>query len=188
MKPKFFPKPEDFRKWLAENHDKSDELWVGFYKKSSGRASIDWPQSVDEALCYGWIDGKRISIDEISYKIRFTPRRLNSIWSARNLERMEILTKAGRVMPPGLAIFEKRDLSKQMIHTVAGLKPEYEAKIKANLKAWTFFQQLPPSTKKLTINYIMSAKREETRLRRLQVAIDSSEQGLKIPQLRWNKK
>jgi len=184
-KPLFFPKPTDLRKWFEQNHKTEKELWVGYYKKASGIESIDWSQSVDEALCFGWIDGIRKSIDDKSYKIRFTPRNPKSHWSAVNLKKMDILQKNGLMTKAGLDVFNKRDkeIEKKEIH----LPNNFLEKIKQNQKAYKFFETLAPSYKKATIQWIISAKREETRLRRLDVLIQSSEEGLKVPLLRVNK-
>lgn len=188
MEPKFFPKPSDFRSWLEANYDQEDVLWVGYYKKATKLPSITWPESVDEALCYGWIDGLRKSIDEKSYKIRFTPRRPNSNWSAVNIKRVAELKKMGLMQASGLAAYAKKKEEKSGIYSYeqaeAAFDPAYRAKIKANPKAWAFFEKLAPSYKKASIQWVLSAKREETRLRRLGILIESSEEGLKIPQLR----
>ena len=188
MEPTFFPTPEDFRKWLKDNHDKEEVLWVGYYKKATGIPSMTWPESVDQALCYGWIDGLRKSVDEKRYKIRFTPRRPTSVWSAVNIKKMEELTQAGLMQPAGLAIYAKRKDKKSRGYSYeqneVELAPEYESKIKENVTAWTFFENLAPSYKKASIRWVMSAKREETRLRRLRILIESSEEQQKIPQLR----
>ena len=188
MDPRFFPTPEDFRSWLQENHDKQEELWVGYYKKATKKPSITWPESVDEALCFGWIDGLRKSIDEESYKIRFTPRRPSSIWSAVNIRRFEELKKLGRIRSPGQAAYERRKEKRSERYSyeqgTLELAEAYEKKIRANKKAWDFFRSLPPSVQKPSIWYVMSAKREETRLRRLETLIQCSEEGQRIPQLR----
>ncbi len=192
MDPIFFPKPSDFRQWLEKNHDIVKELWVGYYKKASGIPSITWPESVDEALCFGWIDGLRKSIDKKSYKIRFTPRRTGSHWSAVNIKRVKELKTLGLMQPAGLEAFEKRDekKSKQAAHEQENIKlPEaLELKIKANKKAWDFFQLLAPTYKKTSVWWVISAKQETTRLKRLDTLIASSEKGEKIPPLKWNKK
>jgi uncharacterized protein YdeI (YjbR/CyaY-like superfamily) len=185
----FFPTPADFRDWLDKNHQTETELWVGFYKKASKKQSITWPESVDQALCYGWIDGLRKSIDKESYKIRFTPRRPTSIWSDVNIGRIEFLTKEGLMKPAGIAAWEKRKDAKSGVYSYEqkgkiALAPEYEAQIRNNPKAWTFFQNLAPSYKKSTIRWIMSAKREETRQKRVEITIESSAEGLKIPLIR----
>ena len=162
---------------------------MGYYKKSTKKPSITWPESVDQALCYGWIDGLRKSIDEESYKIRFTPRKPTSNWSAVNIDRIEFLTKEGLMKPAGIEAWNKRLENKSKVYSYeqqkkAKLLPEYEAQIKANPEAWEFFSNLAPSYKAQTIHWIMSAKREETRQKRLDITIESSAQGLKIPQIR----
>ncbi len=188
MDPKFFPTQTDFRTWLEQNHGQEEELWVGYYKKATKKPSITWPQSVDETLCFGWIDGLRKSIDEESYKIRFTPRRPNSIWSAVNIKRFEELKALGKVQPSGQAAYERRAEKRSEIYSyeqgALDLPEAYEKKIRANKKAWDFFQSLPPSVKKPSVWYVISAKREETRQRRLDTLIQCSEEGLRIPHLR----
>ena len=184
----FFPTPADFNMWLAENHKSKKELWVGFYKKASGIQSITWPESVEEALCFGWIDGLRKSIDGVSYKIRFTPRKATSNWSAVNIALMDKLQAEGRMQEAGLAIWKKRKEDKSNIYSYEQQKPEldeaYLLQVQANPKAWDYYQKLAPSYKKHTIYWVMSAKREETRAKRLKILIESSEEGLKIPHLR----
>jgi len=179
MKPTFFAKPSDFRKWLAKNHKTKTELLVGFYKVGSGKPSITWPESVDEALCFGWIDGVRKSIDEHSYTIRFTPRKATSIWSAINIRKMEELTQKGLMQEAGLEIFKKRKEHKSKIYSheneLKELSPAYEKKFKSNKKAWNFFIAQAPSYKKVIIHRIMTAKQEVTQLRRLDEAIAASE-------------
>ena len=175
----FFANQLEFREWLKENHDTTDELWVGYYKKSSGRESMTWPESVDQAICYGWIDGIRKSINDISYKIRFTPRRPGSIWSAVNIKKVEELKKQGLITASGLAAYDKKTVKKSITYAYeqknVQLSKKFEQKIKENKKAWLFFQALAPSYKKASIWWVMSAKKEETRLRRLAVLIDCSE-------------
>ncbi len=188
----FFPTQPDLGKWFEKNHNKVDELWIGYYKKATGKPSITWHQSVDEALCFGWIDGIRKSIDEESYKIRFTPRRKGSIWSAVNIKRIKQLIKHGLVKPAGLEVFNKRDEKKTNRYSFeqekVKLTKEFEKKIKANIKAWEYFQKLPSSAKKPSIWYVMSAKKEETKLKRLDILIKSSEEGRKIPPLVLSRK
>jgi len=182
----FFEGPGKFRDWLSANHDKVDEQWVGYYKKGSGRPSITWPESVDEALCFGWIDGLRKSIDEESYKIRFTPRRPNSNWSAVNIRHLERLLKAGRMQPSGLRAYENRKVQKDPYSYEKAedvLDKEYIAELRANPEAWEFFNNLAPYARKQSIHWVMSAKREETRRKRLAVLIESSADGRKIPPL-----
>lgn len=182
---KFFKTPSDFRKWLAAHHASETELWVGFYKKDSGKASITWPQSVDEVLCYGWIDGIRKTIDDVSYKIRFTPRKQRSIWSAVNIRRVGELTEQGLMQEAGLKAFAARQEYRSGIYSYEQRSPElpdqYAKKLKKSSAAWKFFQAQPPGYRK-TINWwILSAKQEETRLKRLEKLIDYSGQGQRIP-------
>ncbi len=179
MQPIFFPKQIDFRKWLEENHKKEKELLVGFYKVGSGKPSITWPQSVDEALCFGWIDSVRKSIDKESYCIRFTPRKPTSIWSAINIKKVEELTKQGLMQPAGIDAFKKLKEEKSKIYSFENeakeLTEDFETKFKANKKAWDFFSTQAPSYKKMIVHWIMSAKQEETKLTRLNKAITESE-------------
>lgn len=184
----FFATPAEFRAWLEANHQLVPELWVGYYKRSSGRPSITWPQSVDEALCFGWIDGVRQSIDDLSYRIRFTPRRSGSIWSLVNQRRAEDLRAAGRMQPAGLAAYEHRDLEKQerysYEHEIIELAPAYLAALRKERAAWQFFQAESPYYRRQVALWIMSAKRPETRERRLRTLIENAAQGLRVPPLR----
>ena len=192
MKPIFFKKPSDLRKWFEKNADTATQLSVGFYRVSTGKPSITWSQSVDEALCFGWIDGVRNSIDDESYMIRFTPRRPNSIWSAVNIKKVEELKKLGLMKPKGQELFDKMDKNKLRTYSfersIVELSPQFEKKFKANKKAWKFFQQMPPSYRKPVINWVMSAKQEETKLRRLATLISDSEAGRKIKGMDYPKK
>ena len=192
LKPIFFPKQTDFRKWFERNHLTEKELIVGFYKIDSGRESITWPQSVDEALCFGWIDGIRRSIDDISYSIRFTPRNPKSIWSAINIKKVENLTKLGLMKPAGIAAFNKLDPDKSNIYSFeqrsVKFNKKYETIFKRNKKAWLFFSMQIPSYKKPAIHWVMSAKQEDTRIKRLNILINDSEKQLKIAPLRRNQK
>jgi len=178
VKPTFFETPADFRAWFERNHDKATELLVGFYKRDSGRPSITWPESVDQALCFGWIDGVRKRIDDVSYTIRFTPRRRGSIWSAVNIGRVAELTKLGLMQTAGLKAFEARTAEKSGIYAYENapkvLAPADEKKFRANKKAWKYFSGQAPSYRRSAINYVTSAKREETRVRRLELLIDDS--------------
>ncbi|HEX9077774.1 MAG TPA: YdeI/OmpD-associated family protein [Anaerolineae bacterium] len=187
MKLVFFPAPADFRNWLEQHHTKAQELWVGFYKKDSGKPSITWPESVDEALCFGWIDGIRKSIDDVSYTIRFTPRKPDSTWSSVNVRQVVELTKMGRMTPAGLKVFEERDLKKSGLYSYeranAKLDAAYETKLRANKKAWAFFQAQPPSYRRLASWWVISAKKEETRLKRLDRLIQDSAHARTIPPL-----
>lgn len=179
--PTFFAKQSDFRKWLQTNHEKKTELLVGFYKVGSGKPSITWPQSVDEALCFGWIDGVRKSIDKESYQIRFTKRKPTSIWSAINIKKIEALKNQGLMRPAGLASFEKRTESKSRIYSYekdeAELTQNFKKQFKANKKAWHYFQSLAPSYRKVSTHWVMNAKQETTRLKRLQQLISESAAG-----------
>lgn len=173
--PKFFQSPADFRTWLEKNHGAARELWIGFYKKNSSKASITWPESVDEALCFGWIDGIRKRVDERSYQIRFTPRRRGSIWSAINIKRADELKKENRMRSAGLKAFAARIENKSGIYSYEQRPielPERYAKIvKRNQAAWNFFKAQPPSYRKMITWYIVGAKKEETRLMRLKKVI-----------------
>jgi len=184
MNPKFFKTPSAFRKWLTANHAKSKELWVGFYRKGSGKPSITWPESVDEALCVGWIDGIRKNIDENSYKIRFSPRTPSSIWSAVNIRNVERLIKDERMQPAGLKAFEARKENRSGIYSYEQRSPElvepYLGKLKRNKAAWEFFQAQPPSYRKVMNWWVVSAKLEETRLKRLDKLIEESVQGRRM--------
>jgi len=186
LKPRFFKTPTDFRKWLAAHHDSETEFWVGFYKKDSGKASITWPQSVDEALCFGWIDGIRKSIDEASYKIRFTPRKQLSTWSAVNIKRVGELTEQKLMQKAGLKAFAARQEKRSGIYSYeqrsTDLPTQYAKKLKKNAAAWKFYQVQPPSYRKAVNWWVLSAKQEETRLKRLDKLIDDSAEGRRVPQ------
>lgn len=187
VSPKFFKTPSAFRKWLEAHHANSKELWVGFYKKGSGKSSIDWPESVDEALCFGWIDGIRKSIDEESYMIRFTPRKPTSVWSAVNIGNVDKLIKENRMQPTGLKAFAARKENRSGIYSYeqrsAELVEPYLGKLKRNKAAWEFFQARPAGYRKQMNWWVVSAKREETRLRRLDQLIEDSAQGRTIRQV-----
>jgi len=179
--PTFFAKQLDFRKWLQKNHIKESELLVGFYKVGSGKPSMTWSQSVDEALCFGWIDGVRKSIDKDSYQIRFTQRRPTSIWSAINIKKIEELTKQGLMQPAGFASVEKRTESRSKIYSYekdeVELTPKFKKQFKANKKAWEYFRSLAPSYRKVSAHWVMSAKQETTRIKRLNQLISDSAAG-----------
>jgi uncharacterized protein YdeI (YjbR/CyaY-like superfamily) len=183
----FFPTQADFRKWLEKHHETTNELWVGFHKKGSGKPSITWPQAVDEALCFGWIDGIRKSIDDTSYMIRFTPRKKTSTWSAVNIKRAKELIDLGLMRPAGVRAFEKRSEEKSAIYSYerknATLPGPYERRLRANKTAWSFFQSQAPSYQKAAIWWIISAKKDETKLRRLASLIEDSEKGKTIAPL-----
>jgi uncharacterized protein YdeI (YjbR/CyaY-like superfamily) len=184
----FFSSPLDLHNWLEAHHDKAQELWVGYYKKDTGKPSITWPESVDEALCFGWIDGVRKSIDETSYRIRFTPRKPGSIWSAANIKRAGELIELGRMAPPGLKAFHERKEASSVVYAYeqresARLEGDYEAQLRANPKAWDFFQAQPPWYQRAASWWVISAKKEETRLKRLARLIEDSAQGRTIAPL-----
>jgi uncharacterized protein YdeI (YjbR/CyaY-like superfamily) len=188
MEVTFFETPAGFRQWLAENHSTAPELWVGYYKKGSGRPSITWPESVDEALCFGWIDGIRKSLDETSYTIRFTPRRPGSIWSAVNIRRAQELIDQGRMQPGGLKAYQARRENRSGIYSYEQRQdqlPEvYAQELRKNDAAWKFFQAQPPWYRKAAGWWVVSAKKEETRLRRLGQLIEDSAAGRTVPPLR----
>jgi uncharacterized protein YdeI (YjbR/CyaY-like superfamily) len=182
--PKFFKTSAAFRKWLAANHSKSKELWVGFYKKDSGKPGITWPESVDEALCFGWIDGVRKSIDDESYMIRFSPRKPGSIWSAVNIRNMERLAKENRVQPVGLKAYEQRQEYRSGIYSYeqrsAELVEPYAGLLRRNKAAWKFFQAQPPGYRKMMNWFVVSAKLELTRRKRLDQLIKASAKGQRL--------
>ncbi len=180
----FFPSPAEMRKWFRRHQASEKELWVGFYRKHSAKPSITWPESVDEALCVGWIDGIRKRIDQESYKIRFTPRRRASIWSAVNIRRAEVLTDEKRMQPAGLAAFAARRENKSGIYAheqrPTELPHQYADELRRNRKAWDFFRAQPPSYRKTAIWWIISAKREETRRSRTARLTAASAQGERL--------
>ncbi len=179
MEPKFFSTQENFRKWLEENHQKESELLVGFYKVGTKKLSMTWSESVDQALCFGWIDGIRKSIDGESYQIRFTPRKSTSIWSAVNIKKIEELTKKELIFPAGIAAFKKRQEHKSKIYAfeteAMQLSEEFLKIFMSNQIAWEYFENLAPSYKKTSIHWIMSAKQEATQQKRLLQLISDSE-------------
>jgi len=186
-RPTFFATPARFNRWLAGHHGTAKELWVGFHKKASGRPSITWPESVDEALCYGWIDGLRRSVDDESYMIRFTPRRPDSTWSQVNIRRARALIAAGRMRAAGRRAFDGRNPKKVLQysfeHRPGTLPRAYLGRLKANPDAWAFFRTQPPWYRKSCAWWIISAKREETRERRLATLIRDSARGRTIAPL-----
>ncbi len=184
----FFASQGELRKWLAKNHDRLTEQWIGFYKKDSGKPSITWPESVDEALCFGWIDGIRKTIDDESYKIRFTPRKPRSIWSAVNINRADELIKLGLMTAAGLAEFKKRDEERSRVYSYERKTAEFDhaslTKFKKNKKAWNFFESQPPYYRRAVIHWVTSAKQTATREKHLATLIADSAAGLRIAQLR----
>jgi uncharacterized protein YdeI (YjbR/CyaY-like superfamily) len=190
MKPVFFQSAADFRDWLGQHHATARELLVGFYKKKSGRG-ITYPEALDEALSFGWIDGVRKRIDAAAYTIRFTPRKPGSIWSAVNIERVRQLTSRGLMQPPGLRVYAGRDERKTRQYSYereqGKLDPALDAALRADRKASAFFDAQPPGYRKTTIFWVMSAKKEETRARRLAHLIDRSASGARIDLLNPNR-
>ncbi|MBU2491266.1 MAG: YdeI/OmpD-associated family protein [Bacteroidetes bacterium] len=193
MDPLFFRNKNELRKWFDKNHNLLTEQWIGYYKVNSGKESVTWSESVDEALCFGWIDGIRKSIDDKSYKIRFTPRKPSSSWSAVNISKIEKLTQLGLMKPEGISAFNKRKDNKSKLYSYEQksikLDKKYIDIFKSNKKAWQFFdEKLAVSYQKISIRWVMSAKREETRLGRLRKLINSSSVEEKIPELQKYKK
>jgi uncharacterized protein YdeI (YjbR/CyaY-like superfamily) len=188
MTPTFFSTPADFGSWLERHHADASELLVGFYKRGSGQPSITWPESVDEALCFGWIDGVRKRIDDDSYTIRFTPRKPRSTWSAVNLKRAEELTRADRMRPAGLRSFEQRAPDRSGTYSYeqrheAKLDAAQQRQLRANKQAWAFFQSQPPWYRRTAIFWVLNAKKEETRSKRLATLIEDSAAGRTVKPL-----
>lgn len=186
--PVFFASSALLRAWLEQNHASVGEAWVGLWKRGTGRPSVTWPELVDQLLCFGWIDGVRRSIDAERYMIRVTPRRPGSIWSAVNVGRAGELIALGWMEPPGRAVFDARDQAKTNTYSfereTAELGEAYEAEMRAHPRAWAFFQSQPPSYRKVVTHWVVSAKREETRRKRLATLIADSEKGQRIAALR----
>jgi uncharacterized protein YdeI (YjbR/CyaY-like superfamily) len=190
-RPVFFTTEADFRRWLAANHATAPELLVGFWKKSTGKPSIDWPQSRDQALCFGWIDGHRKSLGDEAYTIRFTRRRKGSIWSKVNVERYEALTAAGLMTPEGVRAYEENKHKSGLYSyekPLASLTAEETRQIRKVKAAWTDWDKRPPGYRKVVLNWITTAKRPETRAKRLATLIECSAAGRKIPGYDWDKK
>lgn len=193
MEATYFKTQAEFRAWLSAHDAQETELWVGYYKVSSGHPSISWKESVDEGLCFGWIDGRRQSIDAERYRIRFTPRKPKSIWSKVNLKRYAELLDADLVRPSGKAAFESRDLSMVDKYSFENEEQEFDAvaleKFKANDKAWTFFSGEARGYQKVAKWWVVGAKRQETRLKRMETLIEVSEAGKRLEHLsKWSKK
>jgi uncharacterized protein YdeI (YjbR/CyaY-like superfamily) len=178
MKINYFKSPSEFRRWLEKNHGTMRELWVGYYKKSSGQPSMTWPESVDEALCFGWIDGIRKSLDDLRYTIRFTPRKRGSVWSAANIKRAEDLRDRGLMEQRGIAAFNARKENKSGIYSYEQrsdkLNAPYDERLRQNKTAWNFFYAQPPSYRKAVSWWVVSAKQEATRLKRLEKLMKES--------------
>jgi uncharacterized protein YdeI (YjbR/CyaY-like superfamily) len=186
---RFFRSPAELRRWLTANHARARELMVGFNKKGSGRGGLTYAEALDEALCFGWIDGVRRSLDAERYTIRFTPRTKRSIWSQVNLRRVAELIADGRMRPPGRATYEQRDESRSKLYSFEREKAELDARqqkaFRANRKAWAYYSAQPPSYRQAVNWWVLSAKKEETRQRRLCALIDCSAQGERVPQFTW---
>lgn len=184
MEPLFFPGQKEFREWLKKNHSTEKELIVGYYKRETGKPSMTWSESVDQALCFGWIDGIRRNIDHESFCIRFTPRRPGSNWSRINIRKVEELQNAGLMTRAGFELFnnrkDKEGDSYSYENLPANLSTEMEKLFRKNKIAWSFFEKQPPSYRKVRIYWINSAKQPETKLNRLNKLIDSSEQGKRL--------
>jgi uncharacterized protein YdeI (YjbR/CyaY-like superfamily) len=191
MEPTYFAAPAELRDWFAANHETAAELWLGYYKKESSKTSVTWPESVDQALCFGWIDSIRKRIDDDSYMIRFSPRKPSSIWSAVNIARVAELTALGLMQPTGLAAFEKRKAEKSAVYSyeqknAVALPDEWMAQLQANVAAWAFFQAQTPSYQKGAIRWVLEAKQEPTRLKRLATLIDDSANSRFIPPFKFS--
>ena len=184
MEARFFKTPEAFRKWLERNHDKKSELWVGFYKKASGKGGMVYKESVDVALCFGWIDGKVQRIDEDCYRQRFTPRKKGSGWSQVNIKKVEELKKQGLMHPAGLKAFDQREPANYFFEkNDPRFTPEQEKKFRANQKAWEFFQAQPPGYKRHATWWVVGFKRQETRDSHLDQLIEDSAAGCRVKHL-----
>ena len=192
MKPRFFANSAEFHKWLAKNHASTQELLIGFHKKSSGRKSITYPEALDEALCFGWIDGVRKSLNDDSYTIRFTPRKPRSIWSLVNVRHVERLKKENRMQLAGSAAFEARDARRTGIYSFENrpreLSSEFQKVFRGNKMAWGFFDSQPPFYKRTVAFWVMSAKKEETQMRRLNRLIEASARRNRVGILEPKKK
>ena len=188
MKPTFFPTPAELRAWLEDHHTTHTELLVGFYKRGTGKPSITWPESVDEALCFGWIDGVRRRLSDEAYTIRFTPRKPTSIWSAINVARVAELEKTGKMTPAGRRAFASRTPERTGVYSferkvAAKLTPDEEKKLRASSDAAAFFDAQPPWYRRTAIHWVVSPKRTETRQRRLDQLISDSAAGRTIAPL-----
>lgn len=186
-KVKFFETPQQLRKWLEANHESAAELWVGFYKVGSGKRSVTWPQVVEESLCFGWIDGVRKRIDIISYTIRLTPRRPRSIWSKVNINLVERLISENKMRPAGLTAFERRTEDRSRIYSYERDKHKFNDEqqriFESNKKAWDFFRSQPPWYQRVATYWVISAKKDETKVKRLQTLMQDSAAGRTIRQL-----
>ena len=183
--PRFFDSAAAFRRWLEKNHAKVDELWIGFWKKASGRGGLTYDEAVEQSLCFGWIDGLKKAHDAGSFKQRFTPRRPRSIWSAINIRKVESLKARGLMAGPGLAAFARLDPARSSVYSFenrdVALDPQLEKRFRHERGAWTFFASQPPGYRRVATHWVMSAKRDETRGRRLQQLIDTSGRKQRLP-------
>jgi uncharacterized protein YdeI (YjbR/CyaY-like superfamily) len=188
LKPIYFNSPQEFYDWLQKNHASADEVYVGFFKQHTGKRAMSWSEAVDQALCFGWIDSRANSIDEDRYMQRFTPRKPGSNWSKVNVEKVARLIEDGRMQPAGLAAFEQRTDDRTGVYSFergdAAFPPEYEEQLRANRAAAEYFEGKPPWYRRTATHWVVSAKREETRLRRLAQLIEDSAAGLDIKPLR----
>jgi uncharacterized protein YdeI (YjbR/CyaY-like superfamily) len=188
---RFFATPAELRDWFDANHETANELWLGYYRKSTGRPSVDWSQAVDEALCVGWIDGVRRSVDDTSHVQRFTPRRKGSTWSAINVAKVAALTREGRMRPAGLAAFEARTAANTAIYSYeragAAFSPDEEARLQTNPAAWADWEARPPSYRRAVTHWVTSAKGAATRERRLEALMADSAAGRKVGPMRWSR-
>jgi uncharacterized protein YdeI (YjbR/CyaY-like superfamily) len=187
----FFTSAAELRAWFEANHETATDLWVGYHRKSTGRATISWQDLVDQELCFGWIDSVRYSLGDDRSAQRVTPRRKGSVWSAVNIKRFGELEAMGLVHPNGRAAFDRRDEARSRIYSYEnrsrGLDEAAETEFRKHKKAWAFFETLPPSYRKTAAFWVMSAKGEDTRKRRLRVLIECSTNGERIPPLRWTR-
>ena len=184
MKPTFFKTPAHFRAWLGRHHASATELYVGFYRKGSGRVAMTYDEALDEALCFGWIDGVRRRVDEVSYTNRFSPRTARSYWSAVNIRRAQALIEAGRMDPAGLKVFEARDASRCEQYSYeresAQLPPDLLRTLRAHRTAWSFFSSQSPYYRRIMAWYVVSARKDETRAKRMQNLIAASAAGRRL--------
>jgi uncharacterized protein YdeI (YjbR/CyaY-like superfamily) len=184
MDPIFFKNPAEFRDWLGKNHQSETEVWVGYYKKETGKPSMNWSESVDQALCYGWIDGIRKKVDEESYCNRFTPRKKTSTWSNINIAKVEVLIRQGLMMPAGLEAYKHRKENRTGIYSfeneIKDLPEEYATIFRKNKAAWKFYSVQPPSYRRTVTHWVLSAKQEATRLSRLEKLIAGSGEGKRL--------
>ncbi len=193
MEPIYFPSAERLRRWFEENHDREKELMVGYFKKDTKRESISWSESVDEALCFGWIDGIRRSIDAERYCIRFTPRNPGSNWSAVNLKKVDELIRTGRMREAGMKVYSMRKPEKEQVYSYENgdqhaLTDEMEQRFRQQEAAWSYFNAQTASYRKAAIRWVMSARQEITRDKRLEELIASCADGVFIKAMRWANK